>query len=49
LRLVSLVEDARATAAEITRPERRWLRRAEPHGRVAGNADGPAVSRVALD
>jgi hypothetical protein len=29
LTLLSLVEDPRAMAAEITRPERRWLRRAE--------------------
>jgi hypothetical protein len=44
LRLLSLVEDPRATAAEITRPERRWLRRAEPHLRFDDPSNLPAVA-----
>jgi hypothetical protein len=34
LRLLSLIEDPRTTAARISRPERRWLRRAEPRLRL---------------
>jgi len=34
LRLLSLVEDPRATAADLRRAERRWLRRAETRLRL---------------
>jgi hypothetical protein len=45
LRLLSLVEDPRATAAEITRPERRWLRGAEPQLRFDDPSNLPAVAK----
>jgi hypothetical protein len=44
LRLLSLIEDPRAMAAEITRPERRWLRRAESHLRFDEPSNVPAAA-----
>jgi hypothetical protein len=42
LRLLSLVEDPRVMAGEITRSERRWLRRVEPHLRFDAVSNLPA-------
>jgi hypothetical protein len=44
LQLLSLVEDPRVMADEISRSERRWLRRAEPHLRFDDPSNLPAVA-----
>jgi hypothetical protein len=44
LRLLSLVEDPRVMASEISRSERRWLRCAEPHLRFDDPSNLPAVA-----
>jgi hypothetical protein len=44
LRLLSLVEDPRVMASEISRSERRWLRRAEPHLRFDDPSNLPTVA-----
>jgi hypothetical protein len=43
LRLPSLVEDPRATAADLSRAERRWLRRTETRLRLDGLSNLSAV------